>query len=259
MSWWEAAILGIVQGLTEFLPVSSSGHLVVAEAVLGVDSPGVVLEVVLHIATLGAVLVVYRARVVSLIRGTFGGDRAAWRSVGLLIVATLPAAAIGLAFEDRIEAAFDSLALVGVAFVLTGAILWSTRGRDGPREEPTVAGAIAIGVAQALAILPGISRSGSTIAAGVWSKVDPVRAAEFSFLMAVAAIGGAAVLAIPDLRATGSALGWGPLATGFVTAFVSGVAAIRVLVALLARRSFHQFAPYCWLLGVATLLWSLRA
>jgi len=258
VSWWEAAILGIVQGLTEFLPVSSSGHLVVAEAVLGVESPGVVLEVVLHIATLGAVLVVYRTRVASLIRGMFTADRDAWRSIALLIVATLPAAAVGLAFEERIEAAFDSLALVGAAFILTGVILWSTRGRDGLRAEPSVAGAIVIGLAQALAILPGISRSGSTIAAGVWSKVDPVRAAEFSFLMAVAAIGGAAVLAIPDLKATGSALGWGPLATGFVAAFVSGIAAIRFLVALLARRSFHQFAPYCWLLGVATVLWSLR-
>ena len=258
MSWWEAAILGIVQGLTEFLPVSSSGHLVVAEAVLGVESPGVVLEVVLHIATLGAVLAVYRGRVAELLRGTLGGDRAAWRFVGLLALATLPAAAVGVAFEDRIEAAFDSLALVGVAFLATGIILWTTRGRDGTRGEPSAPGAFAIGLAQALAILPGISRSGSTIAAGVWSRVDPVRAAEFSFLMAVVAIAGAAVLAIPDLAATGRTLGWGALAIGFVTAFVSGVAAIRFLVALLARRAFHRFAPYCWLLGIATLAWSLR-
>jgi len=258
VSWWSAAILGIVQGLTEFLPVSSSGHLVVAEAVLGVESPGVVLEVVLHLATLGAVLVVYHARVAALIRGVVGAERAAWRSVGLLVLATIPAVIVGLGFEKRIEAAFDSLPLVGGAFLVTGFILWSTRGRSGLAEEPSTGGAIAIGLAQALAILPGISRSGSTIAAGLWSKVEPVRAAEFSFLMAVAAIGGAAVLAVPDLRATGAALGWKPLAVGFVTAFVSGVFAIRFLVALLARRAFHRFAPYCWLLGAATLLWSLR-
>lgn len=257
MTWWQAAILGVVQGLTEFLPVSSSGHLVVAEAMLGVQAPGVVLEVVLHLATLGAVLAVYWARVLELLRGVVRADRAAWKSVGLLALATIPAAVVGLVFEDMIKAAFDSLTVVGLAFLATGVVLWSTRNRSGPRPEPSAGSALAIGVAQAFAIIPGISRSGATIAAGVWANVDPVRAAEFSFLMAVAAIAGAAVLAIPDFGATGAALGWGPMATGFVTAFVSGVAAIRFLVALLARRAFHRFAPYCWLLGVVTLLWSV--
>jgi undecaprenyl-diphosphatase len=258
VTWWQAAVRGIVHGLTEFLPVSSSGHLVVAEAVLGVEAPGVVLEVVLHLATLGAVLAVYWARVLALVRGVVRGDRTAWRSVGLLGLATVPAAVVGLVFEDMIKAAFDSLTVVGISFLVTGLILWSTRGRGGTRQEPSGWSALAIGMAQALAIIPGISRSGSTIAAGVWAKVDPVRAAEFSFLMAVAAIAGAAVLAIPDLGATGAALGWGAIATGFVTAFVSGVAAIRFLVALLARRAFHRFAPYCWLLGFATLVWAFR-
>lgn len=257
MNLWEAAALGLVQGLTEFLPVSSSGHLVVAQAVLGVDAPGVLVEVVLHVGTLLAVVVVYRSRVLELLRGVIGGGRDAWRYVGLLVLATLPAVAVGLGLGSVIERAFDSLAFVGAAFIVTGTMLWTTRRRTGTRPEPTGPGALSIGVAQAFAVFPGISRSGSTIAAALWANVEPVRAAEFSFLMAIAAIGGAAVLELPHLGAGAQSIGWPALATGFGMALVSGVAAIRLLVRLLARRAFHQFAPYCWTIGMVTLAWAL--
>lgn len=260
MTWWEGIILGIVQGLTEFLPVSSSGHLVVAQEVLGVRMPGVFVEVTVHVATLVAVVVVYRARLMQLLMGVARRDRDAWRYVGLLVLASIPAAVVGLLFQDWFERTFDSLRIVGLDFLVTGTLLWSTRlVRPGDRGEPEPGGAVAVGVAQAVAILPGISRSGSTVAVGMWLGLDPVRAAEFSFLMALPAIAGAAVLQIPDIQGGTASVGAVPLGLSFLAALVAGVFAIRLLVRLLALRAFHRFAPYCWVLGGATLGWALFA
>ncbi len=259
MTWWQALVLGVVQGLTEFLPISSSGHLVVAEAAIGLRTPGVVVEVALHVATLLAVVLVYRARLWELMGGTLRGNRDAMRYVGLLIIGTVPAALAGLLLEEFFERVFDSLLFVGIHFLLTGGILWSTRWVMGQGTEalPTARGAVGIGIAQALAILPGISRSGTTVAAGLWLRLDPVRAAEFSFLLALPAIAGAAILQLPDLSIGVGSVGAGSLAMGFVTALVAGVVAIRLLIALLRRRAFYQFAPYCWALGAVTIVWAL--
>jgi undecaprenyl-diphosphatase len=259
VNYAQAIVLGLVQGLTEFLPVSSSGHLVVAEAAVGLVTPGVVVEVMLHVATLLAVVIVYRQRLVELAVGCILGRAAAWRMFGLLALASIPAAVVGLALKDFFERAFDSLLVVGIDFVVTGIILWSTRrvARDAVAEAPGVGGAGAIGVAQAFAILPGISRSGTTVATALWFRVRPERAAEFSFLMALPAIAGAAVLELPHLSIGADGAGWGPLAAGFVAALVSGVFAIRFLVALLKRGAFHHFAPYCWVLGIATVVWAV--
>jgi len=259
VNYGQAVLLGLVQGLTEFLPVSSSGHLVVAGAAVGLSIPGVTVEVLLHVATLLAVLIVYRGRIVELVVGCVRGRVDAWRMVGLLALASIPAAIVGLLFEHAIEEAFDSLLLVGIDFLVTGGVLWSTRrlGGRAVAETPTVGGATAIGVAQAFAILPGISRSGTTVSAALWFGVKPQRAAEFSFLMAVPAIAGAAVLELPNLSLGTVGGGWGPLLAGFVAALASGVFAIRFLVALLRRGSFHRFAPYCWALGIVTVLWAV--
>lgn len=259
MNYGQAVLLGLVQGLTEFLPVSSSGHLVVAQAAVGLTAPGVVVEVLLHVATLLAVVIVYRTRLVELVVGCVTGRAAAWRMVGLLALASVPAAVVGLALQDFFERAFDSLLVVGIDFLVTGAILWSTRrvARRATLEEPGAAAAGAIGVAQAVAILPGISRSGTTVATALWFRIRPERAAEFSFLMALPAIAGAAVLELRHLPTGGDGAGWGPLALGFVVALASGVFAIRFLVALLRRGAFHRFAPYCWALGVVTVLWAV--
>jgi undecaprenyl-diphosphatase len=256
MTWWDGVVLGLIQGLTEFLPVSSSGHLVVAEQVLGVPRHGVVVEVTLHVATLVAVLVVYRARVWELLRGMSRRQGGAWRYVGLLVVATIPAGVIGALFDQWFEQAFGSLSMVGVDFLLTGFILWSTR-RAAARAvatEPSFKGATAIGFAQAFSILPGISRSGSTIAASLWVGLEPAEAAEFSFLMSVPVIAGAALLKLPALPYARATVGTVPLALGFVTALVCGVIAIKLLVRLLVRGAFHRFAPYCWAMGVVALL-----
>jgi undecaprenyl-diphosphatase len=259
MTWWDGVVLGVIQGLTEFLPVSSSGHLVVAEQVLGVPPHGVVVEVTLHVATLVAVLIVYRARIWQLVRGMSARQGGAWRYVALLLVATIPAGVIGALFDNFFERAFSSLGIVGVDFLVTGFILWSTR-RTAARavaSEPTFGGATGIGFAQAFAILPGISRSGSTIAASLWAGLKPAEAAEFSFLMSVPVIAGAAVLKLPGLAGAEATVGTVPLAISFVTALVCGVIAIKVLVDLLVRGAFHRFAPYCWALGVGTLVWAV--
>ena len=258
MSYWQGLILGVVQGLTEFLPISSSGHLVVAEAAIGVTTPGVVVEVVLHVATLLAVVIVYRRRLIRLLVGTLRADRAAWRSIGLLAIGSIPAGLVGLLLADLFERAFHSLLLVGVGFVVTGLILWSSR-RGQERlldREPTAAGAGGIGFAQALAIVPGISRSGTTIAAALWLGVEPVRAAEFSFLLAIPAVAGAAVLQIPQLTGGIESVGAGPLAVSFLAALGAGVFAIRWLLGLLRSQAFHRFATYCWVLGAITITWS---
>jgi undecaprenyl-diphosphatase len=259
VTYWQGLLLGVVQGLTEFLPVSSSGHLVVAEAAVGLTTPGVLVEVAVHAATVLAVVVVYRVRLLELLVGVARGERAALRYVALLALGSLPAAAVGLLFAGWFERAFDSLLIVGVDFLVTGLVLWSTRGalQGSARIEPTPAGSAGIGVAQALAIMPGISRSGATVAAGLWHGMDPVRAAEFSFLLAIPAIAGAAVLQVPHLSTGLVSVGGGPLALSFAAALVSGIVAIRFLVALLRRGAFHRFAPYCWALGAATIVWAL--
>jgi len=261
MNWWQGVVLGVVQGLTEFLPVSSSGHLVVAERALGVPRQGVAVEVALHVATLAAVFLVYRRRIWGLLAGLTRKDGGSWRYVALLGLASIPAGLAGVLLGDWFERAFDSLVVVGVDFLLTGAILWSTRGTAlrAAAREPSWRGAGGIGLAQAFAILPGISRSGSTVAAALWAGVRPAQAAEFSFLMSIPVIAGAAVLELPELGGGTSGVGVGPLALAVVAALLAGVAAIKLLVRLLERGAFHRFAPYCWSLGAATLAWALRA
>jgi len=254
---FDAIVLGIIQGATEFLPVSSSGHLVMAQAVMKVDIPGVLFEVAVHVATLISILLVYRTRVWTLVSGAVAGDRAALAYIGLVAAATLPAAVLGVAAKDRVEALFDNPYAPGFALLVTGAFLWSSRvavtRATGAR--PTWGGALLIGVAQAFALVPGISRSGATVVAALWLGVEAREAAAFSFLMAVPAIGGAAVLQIPELRDAGmGSLTAIVVLAGAVAAGVVGVLAIRTFVAMLARRSFHFFAPYCWSVAVAYLV-----
>lgn len=259
MTYWQGLVLGVVQGLTEFLPISSSGHLVVAETAIGLATPGVTVEVALHVATLFAVVFVYRGRLWSLIWGTVRGHSVAWGYVGLLAIGTVPAAVIGLLFADVFERTFDSLLAVGVNFMFTGFVLWSVRhvARQGTAREPKAVGAAGIGIAQMFALFPGISRSGTTVAAGLWLRLEPASAAEFSFVLAIPAIIGAAVLQIPRLSADMASVGSGPLSLSFVSALGTGIVAIKVLVLLLERGAFHRFAFYCWSIGGATMLWAV--
>lgn len=255
MSWWEGLILGTVQGLTEFLPVSSSAHLVLGESLLGVRMPGVVFEASVHLATLAAVLWAYRRRIVTLAAGVTRGDPSAWRYVGLLALATLPAATAGLLARSALEATYEEPLVAAALLLVTGVLVYTVRGatagRGAARPGPLVA--LLVGAAQALAILPGISRSGATVATGIWQGVEPARMAEFSFLMSVPAIAGAAALQLPELADTASRPDVTALFVGCVAAAVVGVLAIRAFVDMLKRERFHWFAYYCWIVGIGYL------
>lgn len=258
MTHLESLVLGLLQGATEFLPVSSSGHLVIGQELMGLSLPGITFEVVVHVATLLSVVVVYRERLLELARGTLlDRDAAAWRYVGLLAAGTLPVVVVGLGFGEAIEELFQSPAVVGVALLFTGAILFSTRWalRRAQAPEFGVKVALLIGVAQCLALVPGISRSGSTVVTALWLGVAPVQAAAFSFLLSIPAIGGAALLQVPALGHAAAGDGVAVLATAFVAAAVTGVLAIRLFVRMLRDRSFPHFAWYCWAVGLLFLGW----
>ena len=254
MTWWQAMILGLVQGLTEFLPVSSDGHLVLAGRLTGAVAPGVAYEVLLHLATLAAVMVVYGRQLGAMAVGVLRWRHEDVRYVALLAVATVPAVIVALAFGDLLERTFDSVAIAGVGFLVTGVVLWTSRGRGGEVAVPSWSTALLIGVAQAAAILPGVSRSGLTITTALWLGMGPVPAGAFSFLMSVPAILGAGIFEMREVGAAGLGVGAPAVAIGCTVALVSGIWAIRFLVGLLSRRRFHAFAPYCWAVGVLTLL-----
>jgi undecaprenyl-diphosphatase len=203
------------------------------------------------------VLVVYGARLWAIARGVLARRPAELRTAGLLGLATLPAGVIGVAFHRQVEAA-ASLLLVGAGFIVTGFMNWSTRRLAGTRAEPTVGVAVGIGLAQALAaVCRGVSRSGSTVCAALWGGLGPAAAAEFSFLLAVPVIAGAALVEGRHMVVSVAAVGAVPLAVSFALAFASGIWSIRFLVALLQRGRFYRFAPYNWTVGVLTIVYAL--
>jgi undecaprenyl-diphosphatase len=256
LAWWQGILLGLVQGLTEFLPVSSSGHLVLAERLVGFTPQGVFFEVAVHVATLLAVLLVYRERISALLRGLFSGAADAWRYAGLLLLGSLPAAAAGVLLRDYFERSFHSLPALGWQFLVTAALLWSTRWAlpkaTGVKVSATQA--LLIGVAQAIAIIPAISRSGATIAAALWCGLAAAPAAEFSFLMSLLVIAGSGLLEASHIPP-----GVHPFTVGlllaFLAAMLSGIWAIRWLVRLLKQQKFHLFAPYCAAVGLFCIVW----
>jgi undecaprenyl-diphosphatase len=253
---FEAFILGLVQGVTEFLPVSSSGHLVMVQSVLDVHQEGLLFEIAVHVATLVSVLVFYRHRVAGLVAGVLRGRVEDLRYAAKLVVATLPAVVAVLALGEFFDSLFDAPWATGWFLIATGGILWTTRrtatGAQGP--EPSFGQAFVIGCAQAVAICPGISRSGATVAAALAMGIAPVAAAEFSFLMSVLAITGAAVRSIPEMASV-SPDALGPLAVGSAAALLSGIAAIALFVRLLRTRGFYRFAYYLWAVGALFLIW----
>jgi undecaprenyl-diphosphatase len=254
MPFWEAVLLGIVQGLSEFLPVSSDGHLVIAQTLLGVREQGLTFVIAVHVGSLVALLFYYRARVIELIAGVLRRQPDAVRFTAKLAIATLPAVVVGLFFKDYVEQAFAAPWLAGAGLLVTGAFLITTRSTQGRAHglEPGYWQALVVGCAQALAIAPGISRSGSTIACLLAFGVAPLAAAEFSFLLGIIAIFGAAVLELPQALAT-PADALRPLWVGATAAAITGLAALVLLVRLLQAQRFHWFAAYTWGAGSAFL------
>lgn len=260
MNLWQGILLGLVQGLTEFLPVSSDGHLAVIGHIAGVRTPGVFVEVALHVATLGSILVVYGGRFFRLVRGVLRRQPDDVRYAGLLVIGMVPAVILGVLFEDLVGQAFNSLWAAGIGFFVTGIALLSARPRapaGANADRPTPGAAGVIGLAQALAILPGVSRSGMTISSGLWFGMGTAAAADFSFLMAIPLIGGAGLWEARHLSTDMAQVGMVPLLAGCLVAFVSGVFAIRLLISMLQRGRFHAFAPYCFAIGTLTLAYAL--
>ncbi|MDG2051029.1 MAG: undecaprenyl-diphosphate phosphatase [Myxococcota bacterium] len=259
MSGLEALWLGIVQGLTEFFPVSSSGHLVIFQDLLGIDPEGGLLfEISVHVATLVAILVYYRGRVAELLAGVVRFDQPSIDYALKLGLATIPAVAVGLVGKDFVEQQFRNPVLVGWGLIATGMIVATTRWTT-PRATRTMipwSMALWIGCAQALAILPGISRSGSTVAMALALGLVPAVAAEFSFLLGTIAIAGAAVLMLPDLSTAPSTL-LSAVAIGSVAALLSGLGAIVLFVRMLRAGTFQYFAIWAWLAGGFFLVWRL--
>ena len=262
MSALEGIVLGAVQGLTEFIPISSSGHLVLVPEALGWDSPGLAFDVMLHVASLLALLVYFARDLWSIVRGTIAGDRDARRMLWLLAIGTVPAGLAGLLLNDYFEEAFTdaraaALQLLMTAAILVGAELVLARHRARSKklrdvEDLRTPDSLAIGAAQALAILPGISRSGATIATGLALKLDRDAAARFAFLLAIPALAGAALVEVPDLG--GEALTSAASIGGFVTSLVTSYLAIAGLLRYLRSRTLYPFAAYCVVAGIFFLL-----
>ena len=285
MEVWQAAVLGVIQGLSEFLPISSTGHLIIGERLMGISSTGLLLEILLHVGTLAAVLTVFWRDIFNILRHPIKDKR-----LLMLVIATIPAVAATLLFKEQLEAIFDADWFLGFSFLLTAAFLligeaiFSKR-ESALRQEKKAARrrktaddiaykhAIAMGVMQSIAILPGVSRSGATIVGGVSTGLTRESAAKFSFLMSAIAILGSLVFKIKDLLIylgyisegpTGGILqeagetvfqtGWEAPAAGVLAAAVTGYLAIRFMLKLLRTKSLKPFAVYVTIIGVLILI-----
>jgi undecaprenyl-diphosphatase len=257
MTIFHAVVLGAVQGLTEFLPVSSSGHLVLLQRLFGIEEPSLFFDTLVHAGTLGAVLVVLWGDVRALLRNPFQ------KLTLLLIIATLPTVAAAILFNNAIEEAFQNGAFLGPAFLLTALALTasellSTRaGRltvKRPLESMNIPDALAIGVCQGIAILPAVSRSGLTLAGSLLRGIDRGSAARFSFLISIPAILGALVLQIAGLRQGGPAIDAPPLIAGMVTAFLTGLLAVKLMLRIVRKRRLYAFAAYTAVLGILCIV-----
>lgn len=276
MSIFYAILLGLVQGLTEFLPVSSSGHLVAFQQIFNIQEASMAFDVVLHLGTLVAVFAYYWHDILSMIIeffiwiGELVGIRKAKpdrRNDGyrvmmfMIIIATIPTAIIGFAFNDLFEKMFSSIRMIGFTLLITGILLWISnkmvKGRK-QAKDISAADAVSIGLLQGLAITPGISRSGTTIFAGMLRGFDTELATKFSFLLSIPAILGAALLEGRKVIKLGQGLtDVFPTLVGFTVAAVSGYFAIRFLVNLINRKKLHYFSYYCWGAGLFIILYSL--
>lgn len=252
MSKLEAFILGIIQGLTEFLPISSTGHLYLGRHLFGLDEAGLFLDTMLHIGTLLAVLVVYKNELLQIIKKPFG------KLSILLIVGTIPAVIVGLLLSDMFDSISKSGVTIGWEFLFTGFILWIADGvKKGSKkmDSITYGDALFIGTFQAAAIFPAVSRSGLTIAAGLFRKLDRETAAYFSFLLSIPAIAGGIVMQFGELMSGHTeAITLGSMLMATLSSALFGYAAVVWMINFLKRKSLKIFAVYVWILGFTIIL-----
>jgi len=269
----QGIIIGIVQGLTEFLPVSSSAHLIFAQEFLGVNQPGIAFDVLLHLGTLIAVISYFFKDIIEMIKAFFGSildifkgkfkegfkedpyKKLAW----MVIIGTIPVGIMGILFKSEIEAIFSSLTIPALFLLITGVLLYvSQRVNVGQKDikDSSIKEAILVGIGQACALIPGLSRSGTTIATGLLIGLDKEFAAKFSFLLAIPAILGATVTQLDEIG-TGIDANLIPYILGFFAALISGYLAISILLKLIKEKNLDIFAFYCWILGGIVLVYSL--
>lgn len=265
----DSFLLGLIQGLTEFLPISSSGHLVLGEALLGGKlDKSITFEVVVHFGTLCSILVYYRKKIAEILSSLWDlmlnlnqfSHKASTDSniklSGFILLSMIPALVVGLTMKETIEDTFLNPFTVSIMLLVTGAILFSTRFRDEFPNKLKTGSAFGIGLAQAFAILPGISRSGSTISLGLYLGINRKEVANFSFLMVIPVIAGAMLLEVKTMVEMGIPMAdfW-DLFIGFVTSFVSGYFALKYLIIMLQSKGIHPFAWYCWVVGISGLIY----
>ena len=246
MDFLDALILGILQGITEFLPVSSSGHLVLGQKLLGINIPGNAFEVILHIGTLMSILVVFWPDIHRLLNEM--KDAHVRTYIFTLVLGTTPAIIVGLSLKGQFALMFDNVHSVALALIVTGIILIFSKWFLNKKSDLTLVKGFGIGLAQALAIIPGISRSGATICTGLMMGLSTEEAARFSFLLAIPAIAGAGLLTAIDIDKI--SLGMDVMAVGLLSSFLVGWVALKWLLNLLKTGKFHWFGVYCLLLGI---------
>ena len=280
MEWFEAILLGLIQGLTEFLPVSSSGHLEIGKVLLGVETTDDLLfTTMVHAATVLSTIVVFRKQIWDLLSGFFGGLKGLKVENGALVcndqtdyllkmvVSMIPVFVVGVFFKDQVESLFGSITVVGVALVMTSLLLFfsdyaSRPGHKSIFPENTYRNgisywqALAVGLGQAFAVIPGLSRSGTTISTGLICGVKREVMAQFSFLMVLVPILGETFLEIVGGEFGASSVGALPLVLGFVSAFVSGLFACKVMIALVKKARLSWFALYCLLAAAAIFIFA---
>ena len=273
METFEALILGLLQGLTEYLPVSSSGHLAIGSHILGIEAEeNLMFTVAVHVATVLSTLVVLGGEIIRLVRGTFGPFNAGASGLARLnadqrymlniLVSMIPIFVVGIFFKDTVESIFDKdlrLLVVGCCLLVTAGLLaYSYYGKPRQKENISLLDAFIIGIAQAVAVLPGLSRSGSTIATGLILGNNKAHMAQFSFLMVIPPILGEALLDTIKAAKEGFSAAFGDLSVmalvvGFVAAFVSGIAACKWMIGIVRRGKLIYFAYYCVAVGAVTL------
>lgn len=265
MDYFQAIFLGILQGITEFLPISSSGHLVIAQKLFGIKEAPIFFDILVHLGTLLTVVFYFRKRIIELVRGVLRGEKDSLSYFKVLVVGTFPIVIFGFFIRDYIGFIFNSLMLVGFAYLGTSAILFATllfnksgaSGLSKRNQPPSFIDAIFIGVFQAVAILPGISRSGSTISAGIFRKLDRETAFQFSFFLAIPAILGAFFLEVMDLGLSGILTEiQDPIIglIGMIMSIIFGFLSLGLLEKILLRGKFYFFGIYCFFLGLIILI-----
>ena len=260
--FFNVTILAVLQGVAEFLPISSSGHLVIGQHLLGMNPPGMRLEVFLHVGTLASIFAFYRRPIASMLGGLFSSDavrrREAWEYAAKIFLSALPAVVIYFSFKKSIDDLFENARMVGALLMFTGAVLAGTRFLPRGQRPVGFLRALLMGCGQAVAILPGVSRSGMTLASARAGRVAPEAAAEFSFLMSAPLIAGDAFLHIlKAIKATPAEVAgepsWGVVACGAVIAAVVGYFSLAILLRTLRGRWFWLFGPYCFTVGLLVI------